>query len=101
MRRWGSPDGSLPVIFRANTQHKNYGLLSSSKSLSGGRKRPRRKTVGVNPYFSWLSAATADTLADTASRSVGRLDVLSKYACGGLGRAPCLRGVSAVSRRQP
>ena len=48
-----------------------------------------------------LSAATADTLADTALRSVGRLDVLFKYACGSLGRAPCLRGVSAVSRRQP
>jgi hypothetical protein len=48
-----------------------------------------------------LPAATTDTLADTALRSVGRLDVLSKYAYGGLGRAPCLRGVSAVSRRQP
>src|ERR1051326_7853129 len=48
----------------------------------------------------WLSAATANTLADTALRSVGRLDVLSKYASGGLGRAPCLRGGSAVSRRQ-
>jgi len=24
-----------------------------------------------------------------------------KYACGSLGRAPCLRGVSTVSRRQP
>jgi hypothetical protein len=40
-------------------------------------------------------------LAATALRSVGRLDVLFKYACGDLGRAPCLRGISAVSLGNP
>src|SRR5688572_3206747 len=38
----------------------------------------------------YASAATADTSAQTALRSVGLLNVLFEYACGGLGRAPCL-----------
>ncbi|MBI2822777.1 MAG: hypothetical protein HYX74_11195 [Acidobacteria bacterium] len=35
------------------------------------------------------SAAAADPGLFTALRSVGILDVLFKYACGALGRAPC------------
>ena len=54
-----------------------------------GQALPRR--AGTLARISHqLSAATADTSAQTALRSVGLLDVLSKYACGGLGRAPCL-----------
>ena len=47
-----------------------------------------------------LATATADASTLTAFRSVGLLDVLHEYDCGGLGRKPCQSGASTVSLRK-
>ena len=48
-----------------------------------------------------LAAATADASVLTVFRSVGLLDVLHEYDCGGLGRKPCQTGASTVSLHKP
>jgi len=48
-----------------------------------------------------LTTAAADTSTLTALCSVGLLDVLCQYDCGGLSRKPCQAGVSTASLRKP
>ena len=45
--------------------------------------------MGLARTIHKFSTAAAPSSALTAFRSVGLLDVLSKYDCGGLGRKPC------------
>ena len=45
------------------------------------------------------STATPQTSVLAVFRSVGLLDVLSKYDCGGLGRKPCQDGPCGASLR--
>ena len=51
------------------------------------------------PHFSPQSTARPQSSALTVLRSVGLLDVLSKYDCGGLGRKPCQEGAFVLSLR--
>ena len=46
------------------------------------------------------STASPQTSVLAAFRSVGFLDVLHEYDCGGLGRKPCQAGFCGASLRQ-
>jgi hypothetical protein len=48
-----------------------------------------------------LATATANASVLTAFRSVGLLNILHEYACGGFGRRPCQIGAFTVSLRKP
>ncbi len=61
--------------------------------LWGRRLGNRRRYPDTQP------AARPQSSALTALCSVGLLDVLSKYDCGGLGRKPCQDGAFGLSRR--
>jgi hypothetical protein len=53
------------------------------------------------PISHKLVTAPANASALTAFRSVGLLDILHEYECGGLGRKPCQSGAFTVSLSQP
>ena len=73
---------------------------------------PRRKSIGKassesGPSFPILarishrwSTASPQSSALAVLRSVGLLDVLHEYDCGGLGRKPCQDGPCGASLRQ-
>jgi hypothetical protein len=58
-------------------------------------------TVNLAPIAHKLATATAHASALTAFCSVGLLDILQEYECGGLGRKLCQSGAFTVSLRQP
>jgi len=56
--------------------------------------------VGLARISHKLATTTPDSSVLTALYSVGLLDVLPKYAWGGLPRKPCQNGASTVSPRK-
>ena len=56
--------------------------------------------VGLARISHRWSTASPQTSVLAAFRSVGLLDVLHEYDCGGLGRKPCQAGFCGASLRQ-
>ena len=61
---------------------------------------PRPTTTAPLVDSTRWSAASPQSSALAALRSVGLLDVLHEYDCGGLGRKPCRDGPCGASLRQ-
>ncbi len=70
------------------------------KSDLANHRSPRKLGTPLTRISHELAYATADASYPTAFRSVGLLDVLHEYNCGGLGRKPCQSGASTVSLRK-
>jgi hypothetical protein len=94
--------GILPALLMPHSQAASRPGVSRRTigSIKSHSHRPTHRDE-ANPHFSPVACcnggyARGDCVA--LGRSPRRI---VKYACGGLGRAPCLRAVSAVSRRQP
>ena len=96
-RRSGQVELTRPAVFpqvKCESPHYSLPLISgpvSSKSLSNKpAARISHRWSTASPQTSFLAAL----------RSLGLLDVLHEYDCGGLGRKPCQDGPCGASLRQ-
>jgi len=90
-RRGASFQPTVPLLFRVS-QEKRFRSCRSESGPGCGDKSARTSHK--------LATTTSDASVLTSFYLVGLLDVLPKYACGGLLRKPCQNGASTVSLRR-